>query len=286
MAIRMPVVAGAFYPQQANACRNQIIAFLDRAKLPEFAKPVLGGMVPHAGWVYSGGTAAYLYATLAKTTVETVVLLGAVHHWGVNNPTIYPAGVWRTPLGDVPVDDELGEVVVAISNGSVRSDARAHQQEHSIEVQLPFVQLTAPQARILPIAVPPEPEALNLGKYLAQAVEQTERKVFVIASSDLTHYGPRYGYAPAGVGLHGLEWAHGNDAQLLDTVTKLQADAVLLMAERQRSACGGGAIAAAITCSKAMGAQQGILLHYTTSYDVLPDGHPSDLVGYGAVAFL
>lgn len=285
MLVRMPTVAGAFYPLQESACREQVRSYLEQVKLPASVVSAWGGLVPHAGWVYSGGTAAHVYAVLQRSSVDTVVLLGAVHHWGVTSPAAYPAGAWRTPLGDVTVDDELSEAVVAVSQGVIKSDARAHASEHSIEVQLPFVQMTAPQAKILPIAVPPEPAALEVGSYLAQAVTQTKRRVFVVASSDLTHYGPRYGFAPAGVGERGLEWSRSNDAHLLDLVISLQAEAVLQTAERQRSACGGGAIASAIVCTKALGATQGVLLHYTTSYDVLPSGHPTELVGYGAVAF-
>ncbi|MCE5257657.1 MAG: AmmeMemoRadiSam system protein B [Chloroflexi bacterium] len=286
MPVRMPVAAGAFYPLQASACRKQIEAYLNQAKPPVIDKPILSGLVPHAGWVYSGSTAAWVYAALARAQIETVVLLGAVHHWGVNHPCVYPAGSWRTPLGDALVDDELGAAVVAAANGLVRSDAGAHTEEHSIEVQVPFVQVAAPQAHILPIAVPLEPEALDLGKYIGQAVKQTQRRVVAIASSDLTHYGPRYGFAPAGLGVHGLEWAKHNDSELLELAAKLQAEELLHTAERQRSACGGGAIAAAITYALALGAQRGKLLQYTTSYDVLPAGKPSDLVGYGAMVFV
>jgi hypothetical protein len=108
--------------------------------------------------------------------------------------------------------------------------------------------------------------------------------VVAIASSDLTHYGPRYGLAPAGVGEAGLRWARANDARLLDLVASLRAAEVVPEAEARGNACGAGAIAAVIGLALEAGASEGRLLHYTTSYDSQPTGRPSDLVGYGAVA--
>lgn len=286
MPTRLPAVAGAFYPLQADACRQQVEHYLSQAQPQQISGPILGGIVPHAGWVYSGATAARVYAFAVNQGLpETVVLLGAVHQWGVAVPTIYPAGSWRTPLGDVNIDDELGTALREASGGLVGSGEKAHRQEHSIEVQVPFIQHLMPQASILPIAVPSEENALDLGNYLQTAIHYLQRKVLVIASSDLTHYGPSYGFTPAGIGLKGFEWARSNDAHLLQLAGEMRAADLLAFAESQRSACGAGAIAALITYMQAMGAHRGQLLHYTTSYDVLPTGRPSDMVGYGAMVY-
>lgn len=287
MPVRMPVVAGAFYPASPAACRREVELCLQGAEHTPFEKQILAGVVPHAGWVYSGSTAVRVFAAIASQQhPETVILLGAVHHWGVSNPSLYPEGSWRTPLGDVAIDVELGQAILDEAGGLVASNAAAHAEEHSIEVQLPFIQYLLPEVRIVPLAVPPEATALTLGEHVARAVQKLGRRVVAIASSDLTHYGPRYGFAPAGAGQRGLDWARTNDAQLLLLAQNLQAEELLLTADRQRSACGAGAIAAAITFAVALGATRGELLHYTTSYDVMPSGRPSELVGYGAMTFV
>jgi len=285
MTIRRPFVAGMFYPGDATACRQALAHYLDQVPPAQLSGPVVGGVVPHAGWVYSGPTAAHLYAHV-DPSVETVVLLGAVHHWGVDVPSVYPDGAWRTPLGDCPVDSELAEALTSSPDSVVSSSREAHAHEHSIEVQIPFVQYRAPKARILPLAMPPSRRALIAGQQLARAILRLNRRAVVIASSDLTHYGPRYGLAPAGLGTKALAWAKANDQRLIDEVVALHGSQVLNLAAEEHSACGAGAIAAAITCAQELGATAGQLLHHTTSHDVQPMGQPSDFVGYAAIAFV
>jgi hypothetical protein len=286
MPDRQPVVAGMFYPAQAAACRRQAQEHVRAATPPPFATRVCGGVVPHAGWVYSGPTAGWLYAALqAQEAPETVVLLGAVHRWGVPGAALYGAGQWRTPLGGLRVDEELAQRVLRLSEGRIMERPQAHAEEHSLEVQMPFLAALWPAVRILPIAVPPVADAPEVGRIIAQAVRELGRRAVAVGSSDLTHYGPRYGMTPAGVGERGLRWAKENDRRLLDLVVQLRAPEVLEEARVHHNACGAGAIAATITYAQALGATQGTLLHYTTSYEARPDGRtPSDLVGYGAVA--
>ena len=284
MTIRRPSVAGMFYPGDATACRQELARYLDKVPPGRLSGPVLGGVVPHAGWVYSGPTAAHLYARV-DPAVETVVLLGAVHHWGVDAPSVYPDGAWRSPLGDCLVDGELADALISSPDSVVGSSREAHAHEHSIEVQVPFVQYLAPEARILPLAVPPSRLALTAGQQLARAILGLNRRAVMIASSDLTHYGPRYGIAPVGVGEAGLAWTHENDARLLELAAEMAADGVMAEAQAHHNACGPGAVAAAIQAAAGLGATEGRLLHYTTSHEVLPQGPPTDLVGYGAIIY-
>lgn len=286
MPVRRPIVAGAFYPQEENTCRRQVESCLAKAPVVAVAGTVLGGMVPHAGWIYSGPTAAAWFQALAAgPTPETLVLFGAVHSWGVEAPSLYAQGAWRTPLGDLPVDEELAQALLAQPEALVVERPAAHAQEHSIEVQLPFIRHLFPQARILPIAVPPLDVAPAVGRQAAQAVRDVGRRAAALGSSDMTHYGPRYGMAPAGIGQPALDWTHANDRRLLDLAVRMRAEEIVPEARSRHNACGAGAVAAAIAFAAALGATQGALLHYTTSYEVLPEGRPSDLVGYGAVAF-
>jgi len=285
MNVREPVVAGMFYPGSARECTREIEACLAAVELPEESLDLVGGIVPHAGWTYSAATAAYVFAALADAEPETVVFFGAVHMWGVPDASVYAAGAWRTPLGDVVVDAELAQAIMEDTK-FVHNEPAAHAQEHSIEVQLPFVRHLLPSARIVPIAMPPIAESVTVGRAVAQAVQRLGRRVAVIGSSDLTHYGPRYGMTPAGTGEAALEWAHDNDRRVLALVETLDAEGVLREVRAHHNACGAGAVAATLAYAAAAGATRGVLLDYTTSHEVMPMGEPRDLVGYGAVALV
>jgi AmmeMemoRadiSam system protein B len=284
MPTRLARVAGTFYPGTAREIREQIQAFLQDNTV-EVPGKLYGGIVPHAGWVYSGRTALHLYQALwQQEHPETVLLFGAVHTPGVHGPSLYGSGVWRTPLGDVAVDADLAKSLLAADSRFVDRPA-AHADEHAIEVQIPFIQVLFPQAMILPVSMPPDSDAQELGAVAAEVVQRSSKRVAVVGSTDLTHYGPRYGIAPAGTGEPGLIWARANDHRLLDLVVALDTGRVLGEAHSRFNACGPGAVVATMAMAQALGATRGQLLDYTTSYDVMPRGRPTDLVGYGAVAF-
>lgn len=283
---RLPVVAGMFYPAGERQCRREIEAYLRAAEIAVPGRPIVGGLVPHAGWTFSGATAAHVYAALGQQEPpETVVFFGAVHSWGVTHPSVYPSGAWHTPLGPVQVDSELAERCLAAPQSGLISSIQAHAEEHSIEVQLPFVKYLFPEAQVLPIATPPTSEAARAAHTVATAVRELNRRAVAIGSTDLTHYGPRYGLAPVGVGPQALDWIHENDARVLRLAEEMAEDMIIGETQARHNACGAGAIVAAIAYSKEMGATQGLVLHYTTSHEVFPQGMPSDMVGYGAVVF-
>lgn len=283
MTMREPVVAGMFYPGEASECTREIEIYLSAVLLPEEPFELVAGIVPHAGWAYSAATAAHVMAALADEDPDTVVLFGAVHRWGIPGAAAYASGAWRTPLGALEVDAELAQAVLA-ATGFVRDVPAAHDEEHAIEVQLPFIKHLLPTARILPIAVPPIAEAPEIGRAVACAVQQLGRRVVALGSTDLTHYGPRYGLAPAGAGQAALDWTHENDRRVLALMTSLDAEGVLREVKAHHNACGAGAVAATIAYAQELGATEGLLLHYTTSHEVMPLGPARDLVGYGAVA--
>ena len=286
MPIRKPTVAGMFYPAQEAACRRQAQECLQGAPTAALQRPIVGGMVPHAGWAFSGPTAGRVFAALAaQGSPETLVLFGAVHSWGVGEASLYGAGSWRTPLGELAIDEELAQEVLRAAGGLVVNRPEAHTAEHSIEVQLPFIQVLFPQARILPIAMPPLPDAQEIGREVARAARTLGRHAPGIGSSDLTHYGPRYGHAPAGVGERALEWTRHNDERLLDLVVQMRASEIVAEAGSHLNACGAGAVAAAIAYAAERGALEGVLLQHITSHEVMPMGRPTDMVGYGAVVF-
>lgn len=280
-----PPYAPGFYPAQESAC----IAALDRLVAsvqlpPDLPARVLGALVPHAGWVYSGKTAAHAWLALTRARPDVVVLLGAVHRPGVGCATVWSGGPWSTPLGDLPVDAALSQAIVDEAAGAIGFGIDAHVGEHSLEVQAPFIKRLLPDAAIVPIQIPADHRAPAVGKRIAAAINADPRSVVVVASSDLTHYGHRYGFAPAGEGPAGLAWGRANDGRLIDRALALDSVGVLDEAASNRNACGAGALAASISAHRARQVASATLLHQTTSYDERP-GDPSMFVGYASILY-
>lgn len=287
MTVVRPPFAVGFYPGEPDRCARMLDQLCDVALPDALPATPLGGLVPHAGWVYSGATAAHLWLALsrAEQPPQVIVLLGAVHVRGVRRPTVYSGDAWQTPDGPVAVDRALADAIVRADDDLVGQGTAEHDGEHSLEVQVPFVGRLLPGVPVVPIAVPADGRAVELGARIAAAVRADGRRVAVVASSDLTHYGARYGFAPAGGGEAGLAWSKDNDARLVERALDFDAPGVLEEASVRHSACGAGALAAAISATRQLGARDATLLHQTTSYEVRPVG-PMDLtVGYASILF-
>lgn len=287
MSTRQPAVAGRFYPAEEDSCRRALNNCLPATLESTSA---IAGLMPHAGWTYSGNVAAKTAVALAyETHVDTVVLFGAVHYWQGSHAAIFPIGRWMTPLGPIQVDHDLASAVIAGGGPLFEVNVRAHDDEHSIEVELPFFQRLAPDVKVLPIMVPPTPDSADVGAAVANACRGRGKDVIFVASSDLTHYGPSYGFTPYGTGNDAFDWAKNvNDVMLLDRLLALDADAIVPLASRHRNACGAGAIAATIAAARQLGATQATLLDHTTSAEIsrrLFSESPADSVGYAAVTF-
>lgn len=282
--VRRPVVAGAagrgFYSSDPDELRRQIVGFLDAAKPPKVEGRPIAYIVPHAGYVFSGGVAAHAYKTLEGWSFGTVVIIGPSHHFPVAGAALSSADVWRTPLGDVPVDRRLRDAL-AEQGGPFSVQDLGHVQEHSVEVQLPFLQVVLKDFRILP-AVMTDFSPSNcraVGERLARALKG--KSVLVIASSDLSHY-PAY------------EDAKKVDGAILDAVRKFDpkalfaADKALLakgVGNLDCTMCGLGPVAAVMTAAKGLGADAVQVLKHANSGDVEP-ALRGRCVGYGAVAFV
>ena len=293
MSIREPVVAGSFYPGQAEACRRELAACMPDSHPGELDdKRLLGGVVPHAGWMFSGAVAGTVLGALANQgRCSTYVLFGAAHRSLASPNALFATGVWRTPLGDLSVDGDLAHELMNACPDIV-PDEEAHRLEHSLEVQLPFIQHAAPQARFVPIMVLPTSQAADLGRQIGVAVAASRQDVAFVGSSDLTHYGPRYGFQPAGAGEKGLEWSRNvNDRRMIDCLVGMRAEDIVGEAAANHNACGAGALAATVAACRACGAQRGILLDYRTSADVESSNGlfgratSEDMVGYAGVVF-
>jgi len=291
MQTRKPTVAGQFYPGQHDACIAEIHECLETA-VPEESLPetIAGAIVPHAGWTFSGNLAALALAAIKHRheKVNTFVIFGAAHSYFGATPALYQAGTWLTPVGEVVIDEELAGAV--LGSGAAVSSPEAHASEHSIEVQIPFIQYLFAGAKILPIVVPPREQAVTLGTTIGDIISRTEdKKIVCLGSTDLTHYGPRYGFTPMGVGKDGLRWADSvNDRKFIDLALELEPTGMLASAAENCNACGAGAAAATVAAAKALGKTQGLLLAHTNSNEVMlrQMGGPSqDSVGYAAIVF-
>jgi len=290
MMVRMPVVAGQFYPDSEQACRQELSRYipaeLDESQLP---RRIVAGIVPHAGWVCSGAVAGKVFKAISlRAEPATFVLFGAVHTYGVNTPAIFAAGCWESPLGRSQIDQRLAQRILASTN-LIEDQPYAHEYEHSLEVQVPFIQQLFPQARIVPILVPPDRNALQVGKLVAQTIQTYKADAVCIGSTDLTHYGPRYGFTPKGTGISAIEWAKTvNDRALLDLIVAFEAEQITTRARSDQSACGAGAIAATVAAARQLSAQKAVILEHTSSYEVLRGRYPdaaSDSVGYAGIVF-
>ena len=257
--MRKPYVAGQFYPEQIAELNSMLNSFFEQAKAT--AKSI-AGVSPHAGYIYSGQTAAYTYASLED--VDTYVIIGPDHTGAAMGGNIaYPKGKWETPLGVVKVDDSALEDL----GNAVAVDEHAHAFEHSIEVQLPFLQYLHDDFEIVPIVM--GDQSLESARLLGNALSALD--CVVIASTDFSHYVPR-------------ELAEENDKYAIHAVLDMdEYDFYSRLRERNNSACGPGPIAAAMVFAKNKGCIEGRLLDYSTSGDVT--GDPA-VVGYASIIFV
>lgn len=275
-----------FYP---GDCRSQLDAFLETASAspdPASLPPApVAAIAPHAGWIYSGAVAARSLAALGRGSPPSVlVLLGAVHRTRLDRAALWPRGSWETPLGDLPVDADVAREVLEVAGDLVEERPEAHEDEHSLEVLAPMVRHLLPDARIVPIMVPPTLDAVALGRALAPV--GGGQRVAVVASTDLTHYGPAYGFAPAGTGPGAHDWMRRNDRRLVEKVIALDAEAVVEEAMARRNACGPAGVAAAVAFARERGVQRGVLLERTDSHEARGSTDPFEMaVGYAGIIF-
>lgn len=292
MQVRTASVAGQFYPSRHAECVAQIKECMPdtpiRAELPE---KIAGAVVPHAGWAFSGDLSAMAMEAVRRQNIEvdTFVLYGASHRRAGLCPSVYYMGAWETPLGLVEVDEELAEMICQSENAD--KDNRSHSGEHSLEVQVPFIQYLFPKAKIVPILTGPSDISRDLGADIGRIMASLpgHKRIVCLASTDLTHYGPRYGFTPQGTGPEAIRWAKEiNDMELIRAAVEMNSIAVLQSAEAHWNACGAGAVAALIETVRVLGREKGILLGHTHSSEVMQEkyGQPSqESVGYAAIVY-
>jgi hypothetical protein len=250
-----------------------------------------GGIVPHAGWICSGAIAGQTIATLARMNrelpPELVVVFGAVHTpIDIDRAALDIHHAWHVPGGDSQVDLNLGRELAGSAEKWFVADERLHRHEHAVEVELPLIQAAWPGAMLMPIEIPLMESAADIGRETARQVLSLGKRAVFLASSDLTHYGPAYRFVPAGIGLHGLDWALENDERLLRLITDFAPEKIVPEVAARANACGGGAIAAMLAACQASGATRADVLRHANSYQTLANlvrDDPTNAVGYAAV---
>ena len=280
MKRRRPAQAGSFYPDTEGALRTQIqqsfLSKLGPGAIPAVPvktnQTVLGLLVPHAGYTYSGPVAAHSYFRLGTAgLVGSVIIIGPNHTGLGSGVSTMTDGEWSTPLGEVPVDGDLAREIVRESD-IIDVEDEAHRNEHSIEVQLPFLQFIYPRRfKFVPICMMLQDieTSIEVGEAVAKVAQQ--HNATIIASSDWTHYEPQ-------------ETAARKDKPAIEAALEMNEKKFqTIIEERTVSACGYGPVTAMIHAMKLLGVKKTSLLSYQTSGDVT--GDKKAVVGYAAAAF-
>jgi len=274
MNFRESCLPPGWYPRNPDEINRFLSGF------EEIGGSVSTAIAPHAGWFYSGKISAGAVAVLDRKA-DTVAVIGG-HLPGGYPPLFAMEDAVNTPLGKMAIDFELREALYKEING--RSD---RYPDNTVEVLLPMVRFFMPNARLLWVRLPADISSFDSGKALAEAVKALGRKVAVLASTDLTHYGPNYGYAPKGCGRKALQWVKEvNDFKFIEAVKAGDPQAVLERAESDLSSCSAGAVLGAMGYASAVNAGPASLLEYGTSADSAgAEAIPDSFVGYGAFQF-
>ena len=262
--IRNPVVAGQFYPSEPKILIHYLENYIK--KMPK--KSALGAIVPHAGYVYSGAVAGVVYGCLQLP--DTFIVLGP-NHSGMGKPfAVMDRGIWKTPLGEVSINENLAQIVLTES-GLFTPDIMAHNYEHSIEVQLPFLQYLKSDFSFVPIVLSHTwySNCEIMGNALAKAIQKFGKPTLIIASSDMTHYEPH-------------ETAKAKDNMAIEQILALDAAGLYeTVHSKNITMCGIIPATVMLIATKSLGAKKAELVSYATSGDI--SGDYSQVVGYAGI---
>lgn len=273
MVVRPPAVAGKFYPAHPQQLREMIATLLAEAERVSVSGRIRGVIAPHAGYMYSGLTAAHAYKLLQGERYETVVIVSPSHWEYFRGVSVYSGDAYETPLGKIPVDTELRNLLSGASEHVLVAEV-GHRAEHALEVQLPFLQETLPAGsfRVLPLVMGDQQRdvCFALGNAVAEVLR--DRNVVLVASTDLSHY------YPASV-------AERLDAVMMNDVAAFDFEQLMTDLETRRTeACGGGPTVAVMVALHELGVRKIKVTHRSTSGDTT--GDYSSVVGYlSAVAY-
>ncbi len=273
--VRTPAVAGQFYADDPKALRAEITRYLDAASSKPFAGEVVALVSPHAAYMYSGQVAAYAYRLVRDARYDAVVVISPCHVEYFPYAAVYPGAAYRTPLGEIPVDGALAKLIASKSD-LVKLDVKGHEvrpmqrAEHSLEVQLPFLQVALGEFAIVPIVMGDQSPGVieALGEALGETL--AGRRALIVASTDLSHF-------------HGDREARALDGAFQKSLAAFDPGALVAELSRKGAeACGGGPTAAAMIAARKLGADRCEVLNYANSGDVT--GDRQSVVGYVSAA--
>ncbi|MFH2043736.1 MAG: AmmeMemoRadiSam system protein B [Pseudomonadota bacterium] len=283
MKTRKAVFAGSWYPSGAKECERQIKSFISEAKIQDLSGiKKTGGIVPHAGWYFSGSIACNVIKILSEEQQPDVIFIFGMHlHKGSPN-YLMKEGAWETPFGDIKIQEEIAEELSKIYSFQIET-AQRFTQDNTIELQLPFIKYFFKDVKIVPMGVPPVKASFEIGKDAVKIATALGLKVAVLGSTDLTHYGVNYGFVSKGNGQKALNWVKNeNDKKAIDAMLEMNPEKVIEEALLNENACCSGAAATAISTAKELGATKAKLITYQTSYDKSPS---DSFVGYAGIVF-
>lgn len=268
--LRRSAIAGSWYPGKPLTLKEDIERYFDSVPDSDLKGEIAGLIAPHAGYIYSGQVAAYAYKPIRGKIYDTVVIVGPSHRLAFNGVSIFRKGGYETPLGVVPIAEDLAEDIKKFS-GVVDDIPAAHIQEHSLEIQLPFLQVALGDISFVPLVM--GDQRADTCHDLAEAICRAAhgKKILIVGSSDLSHF-------------HNYNMASQLDAVVLKHLQNVDAEGLLKSLDSEIcEACGGGPMAVAMLVAKRMGAVKSRLLKYANSGDVT--GDKSSVVGYVAAVY-
>ena len=284
MKTRRAMLSGTWYSGTSSGCRQEIEYFIKNSTvLPDLSSPVVGGIIPHAGWYYSGSIACDVIRLLSSgiSSPDALVIFGT--HLYPDAPfTIMKEGAWETPLGNIAIHEPLVRALSLQSPFEFEAPDN-DAPDNTIEVQLPFIKYFWNHVKIVPIGAPPSIKSVEMGKAVASVARKMGLNIIVLGSTDLTHYGPNYGYTPQGRAETALQWTRdANDRSVIDAILSMNPLSIIQEAQEKQNACCAGAAAAALSAGMALGAVRSKLVTYTTSYEKSPG---ESFVGYAGIVF-
>ena len=267
--IKEPSVAGTFYPAQKDTLKKMVDDFLSKAPKSNYSGKLMALIAPHAGYQFSGQVAAYSYKQFKGRDIKTVILIGASHYKSFTGISVYTKGSMRTPLGDVKINEKVAKSLLN-ENADIRFYQDAFEKEHSLEVQLPFLQRVSKDFTIVPILTG------NLTKksfeYLTERlieILQEDEKTIIVASTDLSHF-------------HDYRTAMTMDRKMTDAIERMSiGDVEGYLMNKDAEMCGGYAVIITMAVARGLGATNGMLYKYANSGDITND--MDRVVGYAAI---
>ena len=285
MKIKRRGLMVGWYPKSKSECETQIKAFLDSTPSLEFdvKDSIIGAVVPHAGWTYSGKLAAQTIASMQKKSSPDVIFLFGGHLSVKSAPILYDFDSYETPFDNIEVEKKIQEDIKLKLQQFGTIITVDDATDNTTEIQLPFIKYFFPDAKIIILRTPPSQTAIDVGKIIGEYVKNNNINAIFIGSTDLTHYGVNYMFAPRGKGEPAVEWVKTvNDFTFINYLKNYSSLDAIAHANASHSACSSGASASVMEASKINGAKHSKVVDYYTSYDIEPS---ASFVGYVGVVF-